>query len=84
MKENENIIVSVPGKIMRELRNRNIDVAELVSSAIKRRLNSEYSVEELIKGYEEMGEINLGLAESSLEAENEALNTGESYLTERE
>ncbi len=84
MKENENITVSVPEEVIRELKERNIDINELVSSALERRIRLEYSEEELKKGYEEMGEINLGLAESSLEAENEALEKGESYLTESE
>ena len=84
MKENENITVSVPEEVIRELKERNIDINELVSSALERRVRLEYSEEELKKGYEEMGEINLGLAESSLEAENEALEKGESYLTESE
>jgi len=84
VKENENITVSVPEEVIRELKERNIDINELVSSALERRIRLEYSEEELKKGYEEMGEINLGLAESSLEAENEALEKGESYLTESE
>ena len=40
--------------------------------------------ENLKQGYTEMGEINLGLAELSLEAENEALLKTEHYLTECE
>ena len=84
MKENENITVSVPEEICRELRSRNINIDRFITSALERRLRLEYSEEELKKGYEEMGEINLGLAESGLEAENEALNLCESCLTESE
>ena len=84
MKDGKNSTVSVPENLIEEAEKLGINIAEVTVSAIKRQIKLINETEELKKGYEEMGEINLGLAELSLEAENEALLKAEHYLTECE
>lgn len=84
MKDRKNITISVPEELFEEAKKLGINIAEVSVSALKRQINFIKETENLKKGYEEMGEINLGLAELSLEAENEALLKTEHYLTECE
>lgn len=84
MKDRKNITLSVPEDLVKEAEKLGINIAEVSVSALKRQINFIKETENLKKGYEEMGEINLGLAELSLEAENEALLKTEHYLTECE
>ena len=84
MKDRKNITISVPEDLVKQAEKLGINIAEVSVSALKRQINFIKETENLKKGYEEMGEINLGLAELSLEAENEALLKTEHYLTECE
>ncbi len=84
MKDEKNITVSVSDNLMKEADELGINIADITVSALKRQIKLIKETEDLKKGYEEMGEINLGLAELSLEAENEALLKTEHYLTECE
>lgn len=84
MKDIKNITVSVPEDLANEADKLGINVADVTVSALKRHIRLIKETENLKAGYEEMGEINLGLAELSLEAENEALLKTEHYLTECE
>lgn len=63
-------------------------VSDLINKAIceliKNNKKKKESEEQLKKGYEELGEINLGLAEMCLEADNQALYITELNLTESE
>lgn len=63
-------------------------VSELINKAIgewiKNNKKKKESEEQLKRGYEELGEINLGLAEMCLEADNQALYITELKLTESE
>ncbi len=61
-----------------DLINKAID--ELIQKNKKKKKNEAL----LKKGYEELGEINLGLAEMCLEADNQALYVTERNLTESE
>lgn len=76
--------ISLPEELRREAERYGIDVSKVASMAIERQIRLKKETENLKKGYIEMGEINLGLAELSLEAENEALKETEHYLTECE
>ncbi len=63
------------------------DVSALVHQAIRDLIHKNKKKNEEIqwkKAYEELGELNLGLAEMCLEADNEALETTERNLTESE
>ena len=84
MKDRKNITISVPEDLVKQAEKLGINIAEVSVSALKRQINFIKETENLKKGYKEMGEINLGLAELSLEAENEALLKTEHYLTECE
>ncbi len=84
MKDNEKITISVPRNIIEESNKLGINITEIALSALKRQIKLIKETENLKQGYTEMGEINLGLAELSLEAENEALLKTEHYLTECE
>lgn len=84
MKDEKIITVSVPENLMKEADELGINIANVTVSALERQIKLIKETEALKKGYEEMGEINLGLAELSLEAENEALLKAEHYLTECE
>ena len=84
MKDSDKITISVPEDIINEAKELNINIADVALSALKRHIKLAKETENLKQGYIEMGEINLGLAELSLEAENEALLNAEHYLTECE
>ena len=84
MKDSDKITISVPEDIINEAKELNINIADVALSALKRQIKLAKETENLKQGYIEMGEINLGLAELSLEAENEALLNAEHYLTECE
>ena len=84
MKDSDKITISVPEDIINEAKELNINIADVALSALKRQVKLVKETENLKQGYIEMGEINLGLAELSLEAENEALLNAEHYLTECE
>ncbi len=84
MKDEKNITISVPENLIKEADELGINIADITVSALKRQIKLIKETKDLKKGYEEMGEINLGLAELSLEAENEALLKTEHYLTECE
>jgi hypothetical protein len=78
------ISIEIDELLYEKVIEKNIDVKKIVNDALVRAVKSTFSEEELKKGYEEMSEINLGLAKMCLEAENEALEKGELYLTECE
>lgn len=63
-------------------------VSDIVNKAIceliKNNKKKKESEEQLKRGYEELGEINLGLAEMCLEADNQAWRLAELNLTESE
>lgn len=82
MKDSFNI--EIPEGLKKEAEEYGIDIEKTAILAIKRQISREKEAENLKKGYIEMGEINLGLAELGLEAENEALRETEHYLTECE
>jgi len=76
--------IAVPENLIKEAEELGIDAAKVAEISIERKIRLEKETENLKKGYIEMGEINLGLAELGLEAENEALYETEHYLTECE
>lgn len=78
------VSVEIPKSLYNEVVKRNIDIAGTLNHALQKSIKLKFDEDDLKKGYEEMSEINLGLAEMCLEAENEALETGERYLTECE
>lgn len=84
MKPTERITVEIPFELYSELVEKSINIDEVIISALEKSVRIKFDEVELKKGYEEMGEINLGLAKMCLEADNEALEKGESYLTECE
>ena len=84
MKPTESVTVEIPIALYNELIEKNIDINEVIISALKKSIKIKFDEEQLKKGYEEMSEINLGLAKMCLEADNEALEEGERYLTECE
>ena len=63
-------------------------ISDLINKAIceliKNNKKKKESEEQLKRGYEDLGEINLGLAEMCLEADNQALYITELNLTESE
>lgn len=81
---NKKITVNIPISLYDEVEKLNIDITKTVICALERCIKKEYTDFELEKGYKEMGEINLELAAMCLEADNDALETGEQYLTECE
>ena len=78
------VSVEIPKSLYNEVKKRNIDIARTLNQALQKSIKIKSDEDDLKKGYEEMSEINLGLAEMCLEAENEALEIGERYLTECE
>ena len=84
LKPTESVTVEIPIALYNELIEKNIDINEVIISALKKSIKIKFDEEQLKKGYEEMSEINLGLAKMCLEADNEALEEGERYLTECE
>lgn len=84
MKPTKTVTVDIPLELYNKLKEEGIDIAKVVNSALQKSIKVKISEEQLKKGYEEMSEINLGLAKMCLEADNEALSIGESYLTECE
>ena len=84
MEATKTISIEIAEPLYEKVKEKNIDVEKIVTDALTRAVKSTFSEEELKKGYEEMSEINLGLAKMCLEAENEALERGELYLTECE
>ena len=78
------VSVEIPKSLYNEVKKRNIDIARTLNQALQKSIKIRSDEDDLKKGYEEMSEINLGLAEMCLEAENEALEIGERYLTECE
>ncbi len=59
-------------------------VNQAICEWIKKNKKTKELEEQFKKGYEELGEINLGLAEMCLEADNQALYITELNLTESE
>ena len=84
MNNGEKLTISVPEEISKRAKSLGINVAEVALASIERQIKLKEEAEKLKQGYIEMGEINLGLAELSLEAENDALLKTEQYLTECE
>ena len=82
MKDSFDIII--PDELKKEAEKYEIDIEKTAICAVERKIRQIKEAENLKKGYIEMGEINLGLAELGLEAENEALVKTEHYLTECE
>ena len=87
MKPTQKIQVEIPNSLYEELKKEDAGFSEIVNLALQEYLkknNKKNHEEELKKGYEEMGPINLGLANLYLEADHEALSLTERYLTECE
>jgi len=78
------VTVEIPLSLYDEAMKKSIDINKVVNAALQKSIKMNFSEAELKKGYEEMSEINLGLAKMCLEADNEALEQGERYLTECE
>ena len=84
MKPTKTVTVDIPLELYDKLIEENIDIVKVINSALRKSIKLKIDNEQLKKGYEEMSEINLGLAKMCLEADNEALEVYESYLTECE
>lgn len=84
MMDNKDVTLSIPASLLKEAEELEINLEETLISSLNRQIILKRETEKLKQGYIEMGEINLGLAELSLEAENEALAKAEHYLTECE
>lgn len=84
MEPTKAVTVEIPLSLYDEAIAKGIDINKVVNVALQKSIKIKFSEAELKKGYEEMSEINLGLAKMCLEADNEALEKGERYLTECE
>ena len=84
MMDNKEVTLTLPASLLKEAEELEINLEEVLISSLNRQIILKRETEKLKQGYIEMGEINLGLAELSLEAENEALAEAEQYLTECE
>jgi len=84
LESSKNIEIKISDKLYDELENLNVDVKKEVEKALLKKVRCSYSYEELKKGYQSMGKINLGFAKMCLEADEDALNVTEQYLTECE
>lgn len=84
MELTKTVTVEIPLSLYDEAMKKSIDINKVVNAALQKSIKMNFSEAELKKGYEEMSEINLGLAKMCLEADNEALEQGERYLTECE
>ena len=80
MECNREITISIPEDLYLRCERLNINIADTAVSALQNIIKLKSMESELKKGYEEMAEINLGLAENIIEAENEALEISEQYL----
>ena len=80
MEDGKRIILSVPDELYKEIEELNINITDVALSALLKTVKIKKTQADLKKGYEEMAEINSGLAETGLEAENEALEIQEQYL----
>lgn len=91
MAQYKKILISVPDNLLEELdilvsnekTNRSVIVREAMSLYIREKRKVELR-EKMRRGYEEMAEINLGLAEGCLEADNAQQSIYEERLREME
>lgn len=81
MKGNKKIVLSVPEELYDSLNELNINIADVALSALQKIVNYTKQEDDLKRGYEEMANINLGLAENDLEVENEAFEIIEHHLS---
>lgn len=77
--------IEIPASVFDFLSEENEDVNKVINNILNDYINNKKKKEEeMIKGYQEMGMINLGLANLGIQSDNEALDIGELYLTESE
>lgn len=76
--------IEIPETVLDFLKEENEDVNKVINDILNDYINNKKQEEEMIKGYQEMGMINLGLANLGIQSDNEALFTEELYLTESE
>ncbi len=91
MAESKRIVISIPGNLLEEVDNmiciEQCNRSEFVRKAMKFYLNEVKKVkfvENMKKGYLEMTQINITLAEIGLTADQESICNYESRLAERE
>ncbi|MBQ4109398.1 MAG: hypothetical protein IJC74_00795 [Clostridia bacterium] len=77
--------IEIPASVFDYLSEENEDVNKVINDILNDYINNKKKKEEeMINGYQEMGMINLGLANLGIQSDNEALDIGELYLTESE
>ena len=80
MEDKREISFEISKRLYDEIKESDIDIAAVAVSALQKALYLKKQENDLRKGYYEMAEINLGLAEMNIEAGNEALEITEHYL----
>lgn len=90
MAETRRVMISVPDKLLQELdiivKRDKLNRSQLIREAVKLYIGERYkqrstvNKEHMQRGYIEMSEINLSLANEALNAENEAVNVVEQMV----
>ena len=78
------LLEAVNGLVIQGERNRSAFVREAIRLLVRQRRRTQASLERLRRGYEEMGGLNLSLAEEALSEDLQASEAYERTLGERE
>lgn len=84
MKSFKKLELEIPERLYSDLIKLNIDIEKEVLKSLERLVRCSFLNEDMEKGYQQMGKINLGFAKMCLEADEDALKKTERYFLECE